>query len=251
MTKRSSKHVAFLLCGAVDLTSISKKLEYEAGLPIKDTTSFGTDEPQFEQAGMRTFAFSGYEGWYDDDQYTAASDLVNAAGDEHVFMLALEGNTQGVICLCAGGVLYPAFKVIQAQGDLHMAAPEFSVSGGVDAATIIAALATRAGDLTTEATYVDLGAEGGGTTGATFYMACTELALTGSTNLIISAEDSVNHIDWAAHTAFTALTLVGAEKKVATDMTVNRYFAYKQVFTGLAGAPSCKAVVAIKVNDPH
>lgn len=251
MTKRSSKDVEFLLCGAVDLTSISRKLEYESGLPVKETTPFGVEAAQFEQSGMRSFAFSGYEGWYDDDEYTATSDLVNAAGDEHVFMLATEGNTQGQTCLCAGGVIYPAFKVMQEQGELHQAAPEFAISGGVDAATIIAALATRSGDLNTEATYVDLGATGGGTTGANLYMSCTELALTGSTNVIISVEDSTNHVDWVAHTAFTALTDVGAEKKVATDLTVNRYLAYKQVFTGLAGTPSCKAVVAIKVNDPH
>ncbi len=38
-------------------------------------------------------------------------------------------------------------------------------AGAMEAAVIIAALESRAGNLTTEATYVDLGAAGGGTTG--------------------------------------------------------------------------------------
>ena len=251
MTKRSSVDVGFLLAGPWNLTLISNKLEYGVSDPVSDTTPFSISAAQFEKLGIKTYEISGHESWYDDAQYIAAAEMVALAAGDHVFMFAPEGNTQGKFALCTGGLLYSGFKVMMTQGDFHKAAMDLVVDGTLDAATIIAALVSRAGNLTTEATYVDLGATGGGTTGGNLYMSCPVLALTGSTNLIISTEDSADHAAWAAHTAFTALTAVGAEKKVATDMTMNRYWCIKTVYTGLAGTPSATFAVAVKVNAPH
>lgn len=248
--KKGSPDVGFLLAGAQNLTPISTKFEYSASKPVQEVTPFGVSSAVFEQTVVRKYEIGGHEAWYDDDEFTAASKLVALSGS-NVFMFAVEGNTQGKTAMCAGEVVHAGFSVQQTQGEFHKAGLELAVSGEMDAAVIVAALASRAGDLTTEATYVDLGAAGGGTTGANLYMSCPVLDLDGSTNLIISVEDSADHATWAAHTAFTALTDVGAEKKVATDLTVNRYLAYKQVFTGLVGTPTATATVAVKVNDPH
>jgi len=250
MTKRGSPDVGYLLAGAQNLTAISNKIEYGQENPVQDVTGFGMTEAVFEQTVLKKYEIGGHEAWYDDAEFTATSKLVALSGS-NVFMMAVEGNTQGQRAVCAGEVVHSAFKVVQTVAEFHKAALELSVSGAMESAVIIAALESRAGDLTTEATYVDLGAAGGGTTGGNLYMSCTALALTGSTDLIISTEDSTDHISWAAHTAFTALTDVGAEKKVATDLTMNRYWCIKTVYTGLAGTPSATFTVAVKVNDPH
>jgi hypothetical protein len=250
MTKRGSPDVGYLLAGAQNLTPISTKFEYSGSKPVQEVTPFGVTQATFEQTVVKKFEIGGHEAWYDDAEFTAASKLVALSGG-NVFMFAVEGNAQGKTAMCAGEVLHVGFGVTQTQGEFHKAALELAVSGDMDAAVIIAALASRAGNLTTEATYVDLGATGGGTTGGNLYMSCPILALTGSTNLIISTEDSVDHASWVAHTAFTALTAVGAEKKVATDLTMNRYWCIKTVYTGLAGTPSASFTVAVKVNDPH
>jgi hypothetical protein len=249
MTKRGSPDVGYLLAGAQNLTPISTKLEYGMSSPVQEVTPFGINYATFEQTVFKKYEIGGHESWYDDAEYTAASKLV--ALGSNVFMFATEGNTQGKMAVCAGEVIHAGLKITQTVGELHKAGLEVVVSGVMEAAVIIAALVSRAGNLTTEATYVDLGAAGGGTTGGNLYMSCTALALTGSTNLIISTEDSVDHVTWAAHTAFTALTVVGAEKKVATDLTMNRYWCIKHVYTGLAGTPSATSTVAVKVNDPH
>ena len=250
MTKRASPDVGYLLVGAQNLTSISTKLEYGMSAPVQEVTPFGVSAAVFEQTVLKKYEVGGHEAWYDDDEFIAASKIVSLAGS-NVFMFAVEGNTQGKIATCAGEVVHAGFKIMQTVGEFHKAALEVMVSGVMEAATIIGALVSRAGDLTTRATSVDLGAAGGGTTGGNLYMSCTDLDLDGSTNLIISTEDSVNNVDWAAHTAFTALTAVGAEKKVSVDATMNRYWCIKTVYTGLAGTPSATFTVAVKVNDPH
>jgi hypothetical protein len=251
MTKRSSADVGYILAGPQNLTAISNKFEYKASKPVEEVTPFGVTQTTFEQSVLKKFEISGYEGWYDDAEYVAAGKLVELTAGANVFMFAPEGNVQGCWAVCAGEVLHIGFSAVQDIGKFHKAGLDVAVSGLMEAAVIIAALVSRAGNLTTEATYVDLGAAGGGTTGGNLYMSCPVLALTGSTNLIISTEDSADHATWAAHTAFTALTAVGAEKKVATDLTMNRYWCIKTVYTGLAGTPSATFTVAVRVNDPH
>lgn len=250
MTKRGSPDVGYLLAGAQNLTYISTKLDYGMSIPTPDVTGFGVTAAKFEQMPLRKYEIGGHEAWYDDAEFVAASKIVALSGS-NVFMFATEGNTQGKLAICAGEVVHSGFKIVQTVGEFHKAALELIVSGVLEAAVIIGNLVSRAGNLNTEATYIDLGATGGGTTGGNLYMSCTTLALTGSTNLIISTEDSANHVDWAAHTAFTALTLPGAEKKVSTDMTMNRYWCIKTVYTGLAGTPSATFTATVKVNAPH
>ena len=251
MTKRNSADIGFVLLGPVNLTSITDKMEISVDNPVKETTPFGVTAAQFGQPGLKTYALTGHDGWFDSDQYTAASQMVAMAATESVFMLAPKGNTAGVDAICAAGVLNAGLKQPMAVGEYTRAAMELGVSGVIDNAVIVAPLASYAGDIDTEAAHLDLGATGGGTTGGTAYMSCPVLALTGSTNLILTIQDSADHATWADHDVFTALTAVGAQSIVSTDMTVNRYLAYKAVYTGLAGTPSATFVLAYKVNAPH
>jgi hypothetical protein len=86
-----------------------------------------------------------------------------------------------------------------------------------------------------------------GAKGANIYLACTELNLTGSTNLAPELEHSADHVAWVTYSALTPLTDIGAEKKeVAT--ACNRYVAYAQAFTGSAGSPSATCTLAVKAN---
>ena len=249
--KYKSSDIAFVLLGPVDLTSITDKMEVGVDNPVKDTTPFGVNAAQFGQPGLKTYSLTGHDGWFDDTQYTNASQMVVMANLESVFMLALKGNTAGVDAVCAKGVLNASLKQALAVGEYHRAAMELTVSGVIDNAVIVAPLASYAGNIDTATAHLDLGATGGGTTGGTAYMSCPILALTGSTNLILTIQDSDDHATWADHDVFTALTAVGAQAKVSTDMTVNRYLAYKAVYTGLAGTPSATFVLAYKVNAPH
>lgn len=252
MTKRHSADVGFFLLGAYDLTSISSKLEYGASSPVQDTTPFGVSSVAYDQPGITTYTVSGHEGWYDDASYTAASTMVALTAGEHVLMLADRGNVVGREAVCIGGTIAAGLGIPFTVGDFHRARIEATVSGVLDHATIVAALASVAGDGNSEGAYVDLGADGGGTTGANVYVACTALDLDGSTNLVVTLEDSADHAAWADHTVMTALTAVGAEKKTATDATVNRYVAAKRAFTDIgATSPTATIVLAVKVNDPH
>lgn len=248
---RSSASVGFLLCGAVDLASLTTKLTHKTSDPLQDTTGFATSAAAFSKPGVKRTELSGHEAWYDDSTFTTASSMVSLAAGYGVYLNGLQGNTMGLKAECSGGLLYAGFETIQEVGSMHKAALELGISGVMDEAWIVVPLAQVSGNGNSEATYLDMGAAGGGTTGGNAYMSCTQLALTGSTNLIITVEDSADHVVWADHTAFTALTAVGAEKKVATDQTVNRYLAVKRVWTGLAGTPTATFVVCFKVNDPH
>ncbi|HET6495424.1 MAG TPA: hypothetical protein VFH61_08685 [Thermoleophilia bacterium] len=242
-----------LLVGPYDLTNVSNKFEDSVSDPAVDTTPFGVDAAEFGKPGVRKYELTGHDGWYDDAATSINAAMVSLAAGEHVLML-LQGNTAGIAAhthaICAAGVLKTGYKRGFSVGDFTKANMELAVSGAKDEASLACPYAEYAGDGNTQATYVDLGAAGGGTTGGHVYMSCTALALTGSTNLILTLEDSANHIAWADNKAFTALVAVGAEMKEA-DATVDRYLSVKRVWTGLAGAPTATFVVAIKVHDPH
>lgn len=251
MTKYNSADIGYLLLGPYNIVSVVESLNMKTSKPVQETTAFSMSVAQFEQPNMTRNELSGLSGWYDSDAASIHGAYVAMAANETVFMFASQGNTAGLTAHCAGATLQASFERAAKVGEFAKFALELGVSGALDDATIVTPLAQVTGNGNTEAQYIDLGATGGGTTGANVYMSCTQIALTGSTNLIITDEDSADHVTWADYCAFTALTAVGAEKKVATDMTVNRYHAVKRVWTGLAGSPTATFTVAIKVNAPH
>ena len=103
--KYKSSDIAFCLLGPVNLTSITDKMEVSVDNPLKETTPFGVTAAEFGQPGVKTYSLTGHDGWFDDTEYTAASQMVALANVESVFMLALKGNTAGMEAVCAGGVL--------------------------------------------------------------------------------------------------------------------------------------------------
>ena len=250
MTRYASPDIT-LLVGPYDLTNVSTKFEDSISDPVGDTTSFGVSAAQYEKTNLKRYEMSGYDGWYDDAATSVNAALVDLAAGSNVVMVLYEGKTAGKRAICVGGALKTSYKRAFNVGDFTKAAFELAVSGAHDDATLACPYAQVSGDGNTEAAYVDLGATGGGTTGGNVYLVCSQLALTGSANLVVTLEDSADHVTWADHTAFTALTAVGAEKKVASDATVNRYVAVKRAWTGLAGTPTATYAVALKVNDPH
>ena len=251
MTIRNSANIGYLLVGPYNLTSISTRLNVKTSDPVQETTGFGMSAATFAKPGVKRTELSGHESFYDDAVYTTAAEMVALTEGEHVFMFAQQGNTAGLKADCTGGLLYSGFDTQCEVGGMHKAALELVVSGAFDEAWIVVPLAQVTGNGNSEAAYIDMGAAGGGTTGGNAYLSCTQLALTGSTNLVVTLEDSADHSTWADHTVFTALTAAGAEKKVATDLTVNRYLAVKRAWTGLAGTPTATFTVAFKTNAPH
>jgi hypothetical protein len=251
MTKYNSADIGYLLLGPYNLNNVTDALTAKSSDPTVETTPFGVSAAEFGKPGVKKHELTGVTGWYDSDVASVQGAMVGLAAGEHVFMMAYQGNTAGLIALCAGGTLKAGFEKSMSVGDFTKSTLELAVSGVMDEATIVAPLAQVTGDGSTETAHLDLGAAGGGDTGGNAYMVCTQLALTGSTNVIITLEDSADHATWADHDVFTALTAVGAEKKVSADLTVNRYLAYKRVFTGLAGTPTATFTIAYKVNSPH
>jgi len=248
MTKYNSADIGFLLVGPYDVKGVTKKLETGVSDPVQETTPFGTTAASFGKPGVKRYEITGHDGWYDDAATSINQAMMDLAAGENVLMFGYKGNTKGLTAICAGGALKSGYKIGEAVGEFHTAQMELVLSGAVQEAIIVATLTSRSGDTNTEADYLDLGAGGVGAAGLTAYVACSELALTGSTNVIFSIEDSTDHIAWAEQVAMTAMTAIGAEKKASTDQTVNRYLAFKQVFTGLAGTPTATAVAAVKVN---
>jgi hypothetical protein len=251
MTKFNSADIGYLLLGPYNINNVVDALTAKTSDPVVETTPFGVRAAEFGKPGVQKHELSGISGWYDSDAASVQGAMVGLAAGEHVFMMADKGNVAGLTALCAGGALKAGFERVHSVGDFTKSNLELGVSGVMDDAVIVAPLAQVSGDGNTETAHLDLGAAGGGHTGGNAYMSCTQLSLTGSTNLIITLEDSADHAAWADHDVFTALTAVGAQRIVSTDLTVNRYLAYKRAFTGIAGTPTATFTIAYKVNDPH
>lgn len=249
MAKYHSADLGFLLVGPYDVKDVSNKLEDTFSDPAVDITPFGSSTAVMGKPGVKKYEITGHGGWYDDAATSINAAMVGMASGENVLMIAPQGNTMGKYATCAGGALKMGYTRGFAVGEFHTASMNLAVSGVVHEAVIVKPLAvTAAGDGSTESTYLDLTVAGIGAAGGTIYMSCTQLALTGSTNLIISLEDSADHITWGAHTAMTALTAIGAETKALAENEVLRYLAVKWVWTGLASTPTATFTVAVKVN---
>jgi len=252
MAKYGSADVGFLLLGPYNLTSVSSKLEDSVTRETQDITPFGVSTAALAAPALAKFEISGHEAWYDDATDSINAAMVGMASTATVFMMAIAGNVNGRRAVCSAGAIRVGYKRSFSVGEYHKASMDLAITGARDEATIVHALSQVSDDGNTETVVdVDLGAAGGGTTGANVYLSCTQLALTGSTNLLVTFEDSVDGNTYASQQAMTALTTVGAEYKATTDQTVNRYVACKWVFTGKAGTPTATFALAVKVNAPH
>ena len=252
MSRYSSADIGFLLLGPYNLANVSNKLEVSASNPVVDTTPFGVSAAAYGQPGVKRFEITGHDGWYDDTTGSLNTATITLASTENVFMFGYKGNTAGVKAICAAGALQAAFKRSFAVGDFTKASMELGVSGVIEDATIVSALAqVDDSPLDTETADIDLGATGGGTTGGNVYLSCTQLDLSGRPGFTVTFEDSADAITYAPQTAMTALTLIGAEKKASTDQTVNRYVAAAWAWGGAGGTPTATFVLAVSVNAPH
>jgi hypothetical protein len=243
----SSADCGYLLLGPYNLLGVSDKLETEHSKPVVDTTPLGVEDRQYEPPGVAEHVISGHSGWYDDDEASINAAMCDLASGEHVFMFAHEGNAKGKYAMCAGGAIKANFKASPSVGDFVRATMELAVSGHMEHAVIVKALEAVSGNGSTEADYLDLGA--GTDTGCNVYLSCTDLELDGGSALTVKLRDSTDHLSWADHTTMTALTEAGAEKVVATDLTVNRYLAASHAFTG-GSAPTATYTLAVKTNAP-
>ena len=262
MTKYNSANCGYLLLGKYDLLNITTTLEDNASDPTVETTPFGTAAASYGKPGVKHYEITGHTGWYDDTVGSLDTAMIDLAAGENVFMFAFEGNTDPdaptdipVHASCAGGALKTAYKRVATLGDYHKANMELAVSGALDmAAHIVAALSIKgAGNVNgdTEANRIDLVAAGhaAGAAGANVYLACTSLTLGGAADLTVTFTDSAAGAVFLDHTVMTALVAAGAEKKVSTDMTVNRYLACKWVWgAGGGGGTTGTWTLAVKVN---
>jgi hypothetical protein len=230
VTLYSSKDCGYLLVGICNLLGVSDKLDVEYAKDVVDTTALGMAARQYEQKGIADYSVSGHSGWYDDTALSINDAMVTYADGQHVFMFAHEGNAKGLHATCAGAAIKSSFKRSPQVGDFTRANMELAISGEMDEAVIVKALAAVSGNGNSEADYLDLGASGAGTKGANVYLDCT--ALGAGTTLTVTLEDSTDHISWADQTVMTPLTAAGAEKKSSADLTVNRYLAAKHAFAG-------------------
>jgi hypothetical protein len=85
-----------------------------------------------------------------------------------------------------------------------------------------------------------------GAAGGHAYMSCPVLTLGGYTNLIVSVQDSTDHITFADDTAFTALTAAGAEYKATSALS--RYICVKWLWTGTGSNQTATFAVAVRPN---
>jgi len=251
MAKYGSADVGFLLVGPYNLTTVSSKIEDSATRATEDMTPFGTSTAVVAASPVVHFELTGHEGWYDDAADSINAAMIAMASTATILMMAVSGNTRGRRAVCTSGAIRTGYKRSFAVGEYHKASMELAVTGVRDECTIVHEHVLETSDGNNETYDIDLGATGGGTTGCNIYLSCTQLALTGSTNLIVTFEDSSDAITYVTQTAMTALTTVGAEYKASTDQTINRYVAAKWVFTGLAGTPTATFALAVKVNAPH
>lgn len=161
--------------------------------------------------------------------------LSTITGTSAVAMVKFDSDVLNRNAYCFRSATVSETEVLIADGDMTRIVPGISVSGEFNQGYIVAPLIARTDGSNTDATYADAEAATISPTGAHAFLNVTAIALGGYANCLITVRDSADGGAHADHTAFTAVTAIGAEYKYMAH-PVGRYISVSWAWVG--GAPS-------------
>jgi hypothetical protein len=228
MSKYSSKDVGFFLLGGFSILGAVSTIEDTVELKLNETPALGEADESYWSSGARKTTVT-QDGWFDDSAGSIHDAFVGLSSVALPMSIAPHGNTKGLQMDCYQSVQRVNYTVQTAVGDVSKAKGEYGVWYGKKPMTIVHALSTETTAGNTDATYVDLGATGGGTNGGAFAVHIT--ALTGCTNATLSLRHcatsggSYQAISPTATAVLPASVPGGADagQYVTFTGTINRY----------------------------
>ena len=170
--------------------------------------------------------------------------LAVVSGTDRVVAVVHEGDTVSSRAWCFQKAIVSATEIGLAPDTIHSLTPEFTVTGTVNNAYVVAPLVARTTAGNTQSTYADMAVAATGGTARAF-LVVTSLTLGGYTNLIVTVQScATSGGSYDDETAFTAVTAAGAES-VALSGDVNRYLAVKWAWTGAGTGQSATFWVGV------
>jgi hypothetical protein len=245
VTEFDSSNVAFFVVDSTNILGYSSTIQDSGALQLsEDRTPLGASTER--QTLLKTIApvTIGQEGWFDDGAGLIDAALKSKRGVNQQILYAVEGGAIGtdIIGALATQTKYDpkphkdGLTVVDAGWECQ----------SYDRGLIVADLVSRTAAGNTQATPVhDVAADSAA--GAQLYLACTALALGGYTNLIVQVMTSTNGSSWVVLDTFTALTLIGKERRVIAG-AVRQYLAIAWAYTGSGSSPSWTGVVGVARN---
>jgi hypothetical protein len=182
-------------------------------------------------------------GWMDGDTLVQLGDLTN---DPKVISVLFGGNAHSQPFVGFKTAYITGAKVGMSEDDLDTYEPVLVTSDTVaDVGYVVAPLAARTTAGNTDGD--DAQRLAGASTSGTAYLHITALSLGGYTNLTVTVRHSTDGITWNVHTAFPAVTTVGAQTLALTG-TINQYLSISWAYGGAGAGPSWTGFVGVKAN---
>lgn len=240
MSRYGSADVGFLLVSGLDVLGDITDLEDTRGAVLEETTVLGSAWEEHAYVGVKTYELT-QQGFYNDAAARSNAALVTP-GSSKVLSFAPEGNTLGKKCISSPLVQVDYKRQIQ-RGALTKASASYKSEGGHDEGIILHALGAESGSSgnTQGAGSQDAGASSSAGGGGVLQV--TALTLGGYDNLVWKIQHSADDSTYVDLITFTAVTVVGAERKTVTG-TVNRHLASAWAYGGSGTGQSNTAMVA-------
>jgi len=182
-------------------------------------------------------------GWLDS---VTAVQLGDLTGDSKVISVLHDGGLVSSRFLGFKAANVTGAKAGIADDDLDSYEPVITANGcKANFGYVVAPLAARTTDEDTDDTYCTMlettGASGTG------FLHVTAIDLDGGTSVLITIRDSADHITFTDHTAFAAVTAVGAQT-VALATEVKKYLSISWAWTGGSGSQTVTAFVGVAID---
>ncbi len=226
MALRGQPDVGFILFAGYDIMGLITGLGEKVEAVLEQSDGLGDATDEHTAVGMAKFDLS-FDGFYDSVIIQALEALTAKAA----MIYSLISNTIGDRAV---GVNAIAATITRgpSRDALTKANLAFKSDEGHDVGQISAPHATRTTLGPTETATDDWSASSA--SGAIAYLVCDALTLDGGTNLQVDIIDSSDDISYLDLITFTALTVIGSERKTVAG-TVERYTQTRHEFTGASG----------------
>jgi len=237
---------------AKDISSI-----FFDGLDVKQSNNAMTITNEAVMPKRRPFG-SAYKGAYPTGQVDGEMTISGWLDSVTVAQLGdLTGDSKVISVLFAGGTVSSRFLGFQAayvtgaktgiaDDDLDTYEPVITANGcKANFGYVVAPLAARTTDDDTDDAYCTM-VETTGASGIAF-LHVSAIALDGGTSVLFKIRDSADHITFTDHTAFAAVTAVGAQT-VALASEVKKYLSISWEWTGGGGSQSVTAFVGVAID---
>ena len=215
---------ARLLMSSLDLSPYTDSVSVKLNAVVDPFHPLGATFPTTYDTGLRNGELT-VSGLYDG----GISQFLVAGATSYVTSLEVEGGTAGTRAYCFANPQVSAHEVGLSTEQMHRFTPEYTISGAVNNAFVVAPLIAR-----TTASNLDAADTDGlaSSTGATAFLHVIGITLGGYDNCVITPRDSPDGDTWGDCSAsFVAMTTGGAQSLALTG-TVDQYLSVSWAWTG-------------------